>query len=70
MKPQRCYHEDPVLEAEAAAAERRKQVAMAELVHALGGTLDERVGQDGEAFEAALKRLIDADKAALKARGR
>lgn len=70
MKPRRCFHEDDALEEAARLAEQRKRAAMGELAAALGGSLDDRIGQDPDAFETAMRALIDADKAALRARGR
>jgi hypothetical protein len=66
MKPRPCLQVNHDLETAAQLAEQRKHQAIDELLE----TLTETAGPRGDEFEHAMQALIDADKAALKARGR
>ena len=62
--PTPCLTENAALEEAAALAERRKLQALDRLMEKLGAA------PERDDFERAMHRLIDADKAALEAKGR
>lgn len=62
--PTPCLGENAALEEAAAIAERRKLRALDRLMEKLG------VSPEQDEFETAMRALIDADKAALEAKGR
>lgn len=62
--PTPCLGKNAALEEAAAIAERRKLRALDRLMGKLG------VRPERDEFEAAMHALVDADKAALEAKGR
>ncbi len=68
--PSHCDPVPPELRAQADAAEARKEAALGRLEMLLAEPVDQTVGHEPDEFDLAMRILVDADKAAVKAVGR